>query len=308
MHDNYGLVPLKSLANLRMGGTPSRNEPSYWAHEQAGAPWVSISDIRKKFIEKTAETVTDEGRRAARLKYVEPGTPIMSFKLSLGKVTIPRIPVLTNEAIVALEAVKGRADSRWLYHAVPRVAARAVSEVAVKGNTLNLDKLRKLLIPTPESIAEQCRIAEVLDDIDEQIHAVNLGLDKVSAIAQGVDSDLLGWNSGIDPRNGWSLTPLEQVAEGTPICYGIVQAGPYDPDGVPVVMIRDLAGDFVSLSRTSPSIDASYSRSRITAGDVLLSIKATIGRVAVVPEGFHGNISRDLARIRVPHPNMILDS
>ena len=35
------------------------------------------------------------------------------------------------------------------------------------------------------------------------------------------------------------------------------------------------------------------------AGDVLISIKGTIGRVGIVPNGFDGNISRELARLRI---------
>ena len=67
-------------------------------------------------------------------------------------------------------------------------------------------------------------------------------------------------------------------------------------------MIRDLDGDFrTGLHRTSPSIDAAYARSRVRPGDVLLSVKATIGRVAVVPDWYEGNISRDMARLR-PNP------
>jgi type I restriction enzyme S subunit len=72
-------------------------------------------------------------------------------------------------------------------------------------------------------------------------------------------------------------------------------------------MIRDLAGDFrKGLHRTERSIDAAYARSRVRAGDVLLSVKATIGRVSVVPSWYEGNISRDIARLR-PGPECLPD-
>jgi type I restriction enzyme S subunit len=93
---------------------------------------------------------------------------------------------------------------------------------------------------------------------------------------------------------------LDITDPGTAICYGIVQVGPFDPHGVPVVAIRDLGGSFgPTLNRTSRSIEMKYVRSRIQPGDVLLSIKGTIGRVGVVPDGFCGNISREIARIRL---------
>lgn len=65
-------------------------------------------------------------------------------------------------------------------------------------------------------------------------------------------------------------------------------------------MIRNLLrGSFGNFHKTDPIIDQLYSRSRVRPGDLLLSIKGTIGRAMVVPLGYEGNISRDLARIRL---------
>jgi type I restriction enzyme, S subunit len=70
-------------------------------------------------------------------------------------------------------------------------------------------------------------------------------------------------------------------------------------------MIRDLDGDFkTDIHCTSAAIDAAYARSRVAPGDVVLSIKGTIGRAAVVPDWYEGNISRDLARLR-PGPSCL---
>src|SRR5262249_32052756 len=97
----------------------------------------------------------------------------------------------------------------------------------------------------------------------------------------------------------WGTNALVNLATA-PICYGIVQAGPFVPSGVPVLTIGDLGGDFQkNLHRTARHIDAQYARSRVIAGDLLLSVKASIGRTAVVPTIYEGNISRDLARVRL---------
>lgn len=186
MLEQYQFVLLGELAELYMGATPSRVEPSYWADDQSGQPWVAIKDIQDKFITRTSETITSNGIRMARMRRVEPGTPIMSFKLSLGRAAIPTVPVYTNEAIVALKAKPGRSHARWLYHAVPFIAKNAVAETAIKGKTLNLEKLRKLCIPTPETLVEQCRIAEILDAVDEQVRATSSVLSKVHQLRDGV--------------------------------------------------------------------------------------------------------------------------
>jgi type I restriction enzyme S subunit len=90
------------------------------------------------------------------------------------------------------------------------------------------------------------------------------------------------------------------VREDAPIGYGILQPGERRHDGIPVLAIHNLPDRFhLNLHRSSAAIEAAYARSRVRQGDVLLSIKGTTGRVGVVPGGFSGNISRDLARLRV---------
>jgi type I restriction enzyme, S subunit len=67
--------------------------------------------------------------------------------------------------------------------------------------------------------------------------------------------------------------------------------------------VRDYERDQIdsrALLRTSREIDRQYARSRLRGGDILLSIRGTTGRVAVVPDELEGaNITQDSARVRV---------
>jgi type I restriction enzyme, S subunit len=105
---------------------------------------------------------------------------------------------------------------------------------------------------------------------------------------------------GVIPED-WDDLPLEEITkEDSPICYGIVQVGPYTPNGVPVLAIKNLNSDYATnIHCASVGVERPYARSRIRPEDVLVSVKGTTGRVGIVPLGFHGNISRDLARLRL---------
>ena len=105
---------------------------------------------------------------------------------------------------------------------------------------------------------------------------------------------------GVIP-NDWDVQSLEENADPKrPICYGIVQVGPFVRNGIPVLAIKNLNVDyFASIHRTSHDIEAPYARSRVRPGDVLISVKGTTGRVGIVPANFDGNISRDIARLRL---------
>jgi type I restriction enzyme S subunit len=104
---------------------------------------------------------------------------------------------------------------------------------------------------------------------------------------------------GVIPTEWDSVAIADLVEPAFPICYGVVQVGADTRDGVPVVAIKYVKDiETAPLHRVSTVLERPYARSRIKGGDVLISIKGTIGRVGVVPEGFSGNISRELARLR----------
>ncbi len=102
--------------------------------------------------------------------------------------------------------------------------------------------------------------------------------------------------------NGWSTATLDELNDAErPICYGILKPGPDLDDGVPYVKVKNIRGERIdvgSLNRTSPEIDSQYRRSRLRAGDLLISIRGTYGRVAPVPTELESaNITQDSARI-----------
>lgn len=92
-----------------------------------------------------------------------------------------------------------------------------------------------------------------------------------------------------------------------PICYGIVQTGEPQEEGVPAIEVKDIVDGKINeetIKKTTVAIDSEYKRSRLKTGDIVIAIRGTIGRVAIVPSSLNGaNITRDVARIRVDDPD-----
>jgi type I restriction enzyme S subunit len=208
-------------------------------------------------------------------------------------------------------------DRRWLFWALSWLPLhRLDTSTGVPG--LNRKDVYALEIDRP-SMPERQIITQVLDVLEAAVRDTIVAIAKLRAVKQGLLHDLL--TRGID-ANGelrppqweaphlyqesqlgfipadWTVRTLKEITS-SPICYGIVQVLEHILDGIPVLAIRDLEGDYLTgIHRTAKSIDAAYPRSRVRSGDVLLSIKGTIGRIGVVPDHFVGNISRDVALIR----------
>jgi type I restriction enzyme, S subunit len=104
--------------------------------------------------------------------------------------------------------------------------------------------------------------------------------------------------------NGWKLVELKEVVRpDKPITYGILKPGPELENGIPYIRVADFPKNILSTSgirKTSPKIDAEFSRSKLEEGDILLSIRGTVGRLVVIPPELSGaNITQDSARLSV---------
>ena len=100
------------------------------------------------------------------------------------------------------------------------------------------------------------------------------------------------------------LTRLEDIVEvNRPITYGIVKPGQNVDGGVPIVKVKDFPSGVIltdDLLYASPEIESKYERSRLLPGDLLFSIRGSVGRMAFVPEELEGaNLTQDTARLTI---------
>jgi type I restriction enzyme S subunit len=96
---------------------------------------------------------------------------------------------------------------------------------------------------------------------------------------------------------------LDACCPGRPITYGILKPGPELTEGVPYVRVADFPGNRLrldSIKKTSHEIDEQFRRARLRAGDLLLSIRGSVGRVIEIPPSLDGaNITQDTARLSI---------
>jgi len=146
-------------------------------------------------------------------------------------------------------------------------------------------------------IQEQARLVDVM----KAVEVVSEGHIKTQTALRTLLASLIDSTAAKGLKAG-SAVPLEKlVHENRPICYGILMPGTGHYGGVPVIKVRDYPdGEIIEegLLLTSPELDEEYQRSRLQSGDLIISIRGTVGRLAVVPESLDkANITQDTARL-----------
>jgi type I restriction enzyme S subunit len=163
---------------------------------------------------------------------------------------------------------------------------------------LNAEELGELPIPLCP-LEEQRRIADFLDAetvrIDKMVHArakqAELMAERIDATRERI--------FGPEVAGAYDVPLMYLTDAYRPIVYGIVQAGPEIPNGVPYIKTGDIKGLRPErLSRTSPEIHHQYRRAAVHPGDIVIAMRASIGAVTVVPEDLpEANLTQGTARI-----------
>ena len=155
-----------NLVNYSMGKTPPRKEADYWNNPVYN--WVSIADmVSDGHISETKEKVNEYAANYSFKNNISlAGTLLMSFKLTVGKVSILDIDAFHNEAIISIYPYvdTDKITRDYLFCVLPLLSQLGDTKTAIKGNTLNSTSLDNLLIPLP-SLNEQRRIVEKLFEL-----------------------------------------------------------------------------------------------------------------------------------------------
>ena len=163
--DSWKWVRFGKIATYRIGKTPPRAEYEWWIPE---IPWVSIRDmVQDGHISNTKERIS---AKAFHHKFgnsiAKAGTLLMSFKLTIGKVSILDMDAVHNEAIISIATLcdQGYIIRNYFFYVLPLITRYGESNNAIKGKTLNDSSIANLVIPLPP-LAEQRRMVAKIEEL-----------------------------------------------------------------------------------------------------------------------------------------------
>ena len=165
--DDWAIKPFSEIADYQTGRTPARANLHYW--HDGTQPWVSISDMQPYgLVTTTAERISQDAvTEAFHGRVSKAGTLLMSFKLTIGRVATLGVDACHNEAIISIYP-KPSVDQKYLEYFLSQVDYTDYQDRAVKGNTLNQEKIDRIVITLPPK-PEQEKIAAVLWKVQRAI-------------------------------------------------------------------------------------------------------------------------------------------
>ncbi|MFD7693974.1 restriction endonuclease subunit S [Streptomyces sp. NPDC059805] len=298
-------APIRLVARLGSGHTPSRSKPEYW--ENCTVPWITLADVwqlrdgRTAVITETKEKVSPLGlANSAAVKHPA-GTVILSRTASVGFSAIMGRDMATSQDF-ATWTCGPRLEPRYLLHAL-RGMAPDLKRVATGSThkTIYMPDIEQLRVPLPP-LEEQRRIADFLD-------AETARIEELLALRER-QRQLLNPHRDAQVRAhfrsiGTSPTRLKFLLTARPR-YGVL-VPKFEDTGIKFIRVNDLldlSGRSESLITISPEVSAQYPTTIVRTGDVLVSVVGTLGRAAVAPHSVSGaNVNRAIAVLR-PHPNV----
>ena len=281
------------------GGTPSKSVPSYF---EGDIPWITGADILGTVVNSARSFITEEGIKNSATNRVPSGTVLLVTRTSVGKVAVAGMELCYSQDITALKPDLSKLDVAYLVQFLrfkESYLKRQSRGATIKGVTKAV--LESLEIPLPP-IAQQKRIAAILDRAEELRSLRRQALGALDAIAQSIFLEMFG-NPTDNPHQFPIKRLIEIVDPNRPISYGILMPGADQDSGVLYVRVVDMKDGGIELAnirRTTPEISNAYRRSLLKPYDVLLSIRGHVGRLAIVPSALNAaNITQDTARLAI---------
>lgn len=282
---------LEELVDLKIGRTPPRKE-QWWFSNTSGVKWVSIKDMGDsgRFIDNTSEFLVKDSIDKFNIPIVKKGTVILSFKLTVGRVSITQDDMLTNEAIAQLPVKDEKIlNPMFLYYYLKSYNFNQLGSTSSIAQAINSKYLKKMEIDIPE-ISMQNKIVDILSSIDSYIECNQKINNNLEQQAQAI---FKSWFIDFDPFDGirpsdWIIGTIDNL--GSEIICGktpSTKKKEYYGSDMPFITIPDMHGcvyNVVTEKYLSIAGIASQSKKTLPPNSVCVSCIGTAGLVTLVSE------------------------
>lgn len=207
-------VRLESLISMYGGGTPSKQNPSFW---NGDIPWVSPKDMGVRDIHDSQDHITQEAVEKSTTQVVPAGSILVVVRSGILVRKIPiaiaQRPLAINQDMKALVPNQDMLDARFLSYLLESKQQALLASYVKRGATvhsLQVDKLKRMIVQLPPMI-EQRRIVKILDVADSLRQKRAEANIKAARIIPALFYKMFG-DPGTNPKK-WPTARLDEVVE-----------------------------------------------------------------------------------------------
>jgi type I restriction enzyme S subunit len=188
--EEWEVKRIADIADVRSGGTPSRENPRYWNGE---IPWVTTAQLDFKVIHEADQRITPDGLKNSAARLLPPGTILMAMYgqgKTRGKVGILGIEAATNQACASI-AISGDMLGDFVFKFLES-RYEEIRSLSNSGSQENLSGqiVREIPVVCPP-LPEQRAIATALSEVDALLTQLDRLIAKKRDIKQAAMQQLL---------------------------------------------------------------------------------------------------------------------
>ncbi|ELP5721055.1 restriction endonuclease subunit S [Enterobacter asburiae] len=204
--EQWTVSKVKYLAPFQVGWTPpTKNDENFIGNNL----WVTISDLRDKFISASAKFISNKAVKEASMNITPKGSLLYSFKLSVGAVSFAGCNLYTNEAIASF-LENAHLPLSYLYYSLPIFIIENASTNIYGAKILNQELIKNSFLLAAEC-GESEKISVFLDHetakidnlLEKQQQLIELLKEKRQAVishavTKGLNPDVPMKDSGVE--------------------------------------------------------------------------------------------------------------
>lgn len=189
----WDLVRLGDITDVKNGGTPDTNNPSYW--NGGIICWASLVDTKQKYLTDTKKKITDLGLKNSSAVLLPVNTVIFSSRATIGEVTINKVPTATNQGYKNFVCDPKKIEYEYLYYILVHFQKEIESIIppGTKYKEINATDIKNFKIPLP-SLVEQKKLVSQLLKFEREKNKLlkpNMSVDEYELLVKQKTSEII---------------------------------------------------------------------------------------------------------------------
>ncbi|MGE4511670.1 MAG: restriction endonuclease subunit S [Sulfurimonadaceae bacterium] len=170
LEEKYEVQLLGNLTKTTSGGTPKRNEKSYWG---GNIGWLKSGELNDGYITEVEEFITEDGLNKSSAKLFPIGTLLIAmYGATVGRLGILEIETTTNQAVCGILNDKNQFETLYMFYFLKKIREKMLKD-SFGGAQPNISQtyIKELEVPLPPLNIQQ-KVVKYLDEVSEKIEKV----------------------------------------------------------------------------------------------------------------------------------------